>query len=470
MANFPVGKVNGSTLAPEDWNQIGGLNNAINSTTQTASAGDLTQIGKSMAEYGAGNFYTDSGAADAYVLTPIDSMQSPANYFDGMQVRFRAANPSTGSSTVNVNGMGVVDIKQTNGITDIGLNDITTSGTVLEYDSNNGVFILTNDLIQSDNKIINGNFQITQRGTSFTAVTDGDYTLDRWVYNKSGTMVHTISQDSDIPTVTEAGRYIGNSLKIDCTTADATIGAGDFASIEQKIQGYDYQSLAQKQFTVSVWVKATKTGDYCVGFGNSGQDRSYIKEFTINASNTWEEKIFTVEASPSAGTWDYTDGIGLSVKFMLACGTTYQTTADTWQTGDFFGTANQVNACDNTANDFFIAGVEIVPGSTKGVITRRMYQEELALCSQFYTSSQANSGTNLDEFYILPVGSGTQVQRQTIAFSTLMAGTPTITTNVTGGSGLVDSVEEATTRGFRLGFSGATNDYVEYTWTADAEI
>ena len=85
------------------------------------------------------------------------------------------------------------------------------------------------------NIIINGDMSIAQRGTSFAAVNDDDYTLDRFKYDISGTDVYqfTISQDTDVPT----GQGFAKSMKFDCTTADASLDADNFAIIHTKIEG-----------------------------------------------------------------------------------------------------------------------------------------------------------------------------------------------------------------------------------------
>ena len=64
------------------------------------------------------------------------------------------------------------------------------------------------------NLIINGDMQIAQRGPSFVAATNGQYTLDRNQYLKNGAMVHTISQDTDVPTFAQAGYLFKNSLRL----------------------------------------------------------------------------------------------------------------------------------------------------------------------------------------------------------------------------------------------------------------
>lgn len=240
------------------------------------------------------------------------------------------------------------------------------------------------DLQPNRNAIINGDFNIWQRGFSFTSVASGTYTADRWVYSKDGTMVHDITRSTDTPTVAQAGRLFLSSLKIDCQTAQASIGATNFASIKQIIEGYNFLPLAQKAMTLSFWVKATKTGIYNASLRNLGNDRSYVFDIAINTSSTWEQKIITIPASPSAGTWDYANNAGLSLTIHLACGTTFQGTANAWLTGNFAATANQVNACDSTSNDFFITGVQLEAGSVATPFEYRTIQQELSLCERYF--------------------------------------------------------------------------------------
>jgi hypothetical protein len=68
-------------------------------------------------------------------------MQSAAAYFDGMEIRFRAANASTTASTVNVNSLGVKNIKQADGVTDITTEISTTADSILRFDNANDCFI-----------------------------------------------------------------------------------------------------------------------------------------------------------------------------------------------------------------------------------------------------------------------------------------------------------------------------------------
>ena len=106
-------KITGSTLTATEWNELPTeVQNVIVALNITLSSSDLNQLGKGIAGYVAnGNFYIDSGIADAYVVSTIGSKQSPPQYTDGMEVIFIAGNRNlTASPTVNVAALGVKSI------------------------------------------------------------------------------------------------------------------------------------------------------------------------------------------------------------------------------------------------------------------------------------------------------------------------------------------------------------------------
>lgn len=148
MENIPT-KNTGDSLTAAEFNQIPDeLENAITNTGITLSSGDLSQLSKAIANYTAsGDFYTDTGAADAYVLSVIASKQGPTSYATGTRVRFIVGNTNTGASTINVNTIGVKNIK-TNAGTDPAAGDLTAGAIIeLEYDGTNFVLNVTTRLI-----------------------------------------------------------------------------------------------------------------------------------------------------------------------------------------------------------------------------------------------------------------------------------------------------------------------------------
>lgn len=109
-------KVTGGTLTAAEWNEVPSeIQNVIEGLGITLSGADLNQLGKAISGYVAnGDFYTDSGIVNAYVLTTIGSKQSPTAYTDGMRVSFIPGNTSTGATTVNVAGLGVKSVQTEN--------------------------------------------------------------------------------------------------------------------------------------------------------------------------------------------------------------------------------------------------------------------------------------------------------------------------------------------------------------------
>jgi hypothetical protein len=314
------------------------------------------------------------------------------------------------------------------------------------------------------NALINGDFSYFQRNTSFAAIADSTYTADRWMYRKTGTMVHTVSRSSDVPS-SAFGIY---SLLSDCTTAQVSIGANDYTLISQRIEGNILRSFKNKKVVLSFWVKSTKTGTFCISIRNATDTRSLIKEYTISASNTWEKKIVRFQHD-SFGTWDYANGIGLKLGFVLACGSNLRASANSWQSGNFIATSNQVNACDNIVNNFWLTDAclqEDNEGQTREPEFRlagRDIFEELQLCQRYYEVGMvASSGTAASTF-----------SRWWSSYKTEKRIVPVVTyTIITGQNASAPSVVDVNTVFGAAGRSTGENihDWTAWTFRADAEL
>lgn len=240
------------------------------------------------------------------------------------------------------------------------------------------------------NYLINGDMRISQRGTSFASIATGTYFIDRFEYTKAGAMVHTASRDTDVPTAAQAGYLFQNSLRLNLTTPDTTIASTDLCLIRQKVEGYNWANLAQKPFTLSFWVKATLPGTYCIAVNNTGVDRSFVAEYSIDAANTWEKKVINITASPSDGTWNYSTGIGLYVHWTVAAGTDFQAGTGSWTTGNKLSTVNQINGVNTGATDFKLTGVMLSEGhltDPEFVTFAKDFEGELSACQRYYEKS-----------------------------------------------------------------------------------
>lgn len=270
------------------------------------------------------------------------------------------------------------------------------------------------------NLIINGAMAVSQRGTTFTSVANAAYTLDRFTWYDTGAGVVDISQATDTPN----GNF-KNSLKVDVTTADSSLAAGDLYAIIQNIEGTVSSHLGwgtsdAKNVTLSFWVKSPKTGTHSVAVQNSAQNRSRSEEFTVSAANTWEYKVVSFVGDTS-GTWLTTTGVGIRLAFPLAAGSTFTQAAGSWGTGNIYASPNQVNCMDDAANNFYITGVQLEVGDATD-FEHRSYADELERCKRYFQRAEYDIYSCYGAIY-------NYVQW---FFNPEMRATPTISGNVNG--------------------------------------
>jgi len=213
-------------------------------------------------------------------------------------------------------------------------------------------------------------------GTTFVSPATATTILDGVAYKKAGAGVVTISQDTDVPTLAQAGVYTAYSLTIAPTTADASIASSDFYGLEVTIPGSDVSFLGfgqtgAKNIVISFWRKETITGNYFVSVENSAQNRSYVAAYTMNAADTWEKKFVTIPGD-TTGTWLYTPtSDGLKLEFPISAGDDYQTTVDTWTAGNLrVGTGTRANAMSSTSNRSKFALFQVEEGVYPSVFDR----------------------------------------------------------------------------------------------------
>ena len=261
----------------------------------------------------------------------------------------------------------------------------------------------------SKNLLINGGFQIFQRASAATTVSTGQYqTADRWRLYESTDGSYTTERSTDTPSGT------GYSLKAVVTTADTSIAATQYASIEQYIEAQNCQHLAYgtsgaKALTLSFYVKSSKTGIYTITlYKPDTTGYIYTKEYTINAANTWEKKEITI--TPTAGSTSFItssggaiandNGIGLALGFNLAWGSNFSGgTSDVWSaTIANYSTTNAVNWMDTVGNTFLIAEAQLEVNDTSTDFEFENYATTLAKCQRYFYNFQpagtVNSGGN----------------------------------------------------------------------------
>ena len=352
-----------------------------------------------------------------------------------------------------------------------------------------------NAIANVENPIINGLFNVWQNGTTFPAVANDAYTADCWAWSTVGAGVVTISRSTNVPTVAQAGVLLNYSLEVDVTTADAALAASDLYAFYTRIEGYNWRHFAQRPFIVSFWVRDTKTGVHAISFANSNADRTYLATYTINVADTWEYKTVAVSASPSAGTWDYTNGIGLSIRFNLGAGSNFDGTGteNTWTSSNHYSNASTVNSMDSATNFFRIVGVKLELSAATPV-QFRPFQRELALCERYFqksflydTAPAQSPGISTGEFiYTASVAGASSQYAPNVLFGARMRAAPTITTynpaaanaqvrNLTDATDLsATTIYNNTETGFLVYATGtagtAAGERLGVHWTAAAQL
>jgi hypothetical protein len=253
----------------------------------------------------------------------------------------------------------------------------------------------------------NGNMEVAQRGTSTTGLTNGSsgyHTVDRWKWHENGSpsSVWTMTQE----TLTSGNAYadgFNNALKIDCTTAQGSLGAGDTLHIEQRFEKQDLGAFKKgtanaQKFTFGFWVKATKTGTNIIELQDQGNDRAVSATYTISTTDTWEHKVVSFPAD-TTGNFGTGSDLGLIVRFYIYAGANYTSGSlqTAWGSSDTTKRANgQVNNADSTSNNWYITGVQLEVGeftsSTIPPFKHESFGENLARCQRYYYKFAAADG------------------------------------------------------------------------------
>ena len=239
------------------------------------------------------------------------------------------------------------------------------------------------------NIIINGDMSIAQRGTSTASITSGNTypCVDRFGFEPNTMGTWTVSQDTDVP----SGQGFAKSLKIDCTTADASPAASDYIQLQTKFEGQNLQYLKKgtssaESLTLSFWVKSNKTGTYIAELRDVDNDRIISKSYTINSASTWEKKTITY-AGDTTGAFDNDNARSLDLRFWLGAGTDFTsgTLATSWESRTNANRAvGQVNLADDTANEWYITGVQLEAGTSSSDFEFLPYDVNLQRCQRYY--------------------------------------------------------------------------------------
>jgi len=217
-----------------------------------------------------------------------------------------------------------------------------------------------NYAIGRKNLLINGQFDIWQRGTTFANQGGGNtgYKADRWrIYSASGSVITCTRESFNVGQNKVPGnpRYM---LRLS-NVPDANTS---WMEIEQRVE--DVTRFSDRWITISFWIRANQPqygNDYLsvkLNFGSGGSSDMQFGHTTFDISTEWERKVFTYYCPTISG-----KTVGSSSFLEMKTLQASATQADTY---------------------YDVANFQMEYGRQATPIEQRSYQEELALCQRYY--------------------------------------------------------------------------------------
>ena len=285
------------------------------------------------------------------------------------------------------------------------------------------------------NIIINGDYNIYQRTQQATGLGNGaSYpTADRWVLNgdTAGRLTMTAGT-ADAP----AESNVTVSCKLDCTTADTSIGASEYCLLQQRIEGQNLQHVKKgtsgaRQLTASFWVKGNASATYVLELYDADNTRQVSKSFSVTSS--WSKVELTFPAD-TTGAFDNDNNVSIYFQIWIHGGSTYTggTLSETWTSVTEANRAAGISSFfSSTSNEFYITAVQLEVGDAATEFEYITKQEALMLCYRYYYKMEDQSSPMYGTTY-----NGNTADRGFVFWSTPvpMNHTPTTTQTVAGGT------------------------------------
>ena len=240
---------------------------------------------------------------------------------------------------------------------------------------------------QGKNVVINGAMTVAQRGTSATGLGGGTTainTVDRWSITPSSTDGRlTMTQQGNAPS------GFAKSIKLDCTTADTSIAAGEILLLSTQLEGQDLQRFAKgtsdaKQFAVSFYVKGNAAATYVAELYDHDNSRQVSRTFAVTSS--WN-RISIIFPADTTGAFDADANGSMTFQIWLHAGSTYSggTLNTTWNSVTQANRAVGISSFfDSTDREFFITGVQIEEGPVVTDFEHRTVSDELIRCQRYF--------------------------------------------------------------------------------------
>ena len=239
----------------------------------------------------------------------------------------------------------------------------------------------------SKNMVTNGAMNVAQRSTSVTGIgaSDGYFTVDRFKIDVDAASAGrlTMSQHSDGPS------GFANCIKLDCTTADTSIAAGERLILRHIIEGQDLQQLKKgtsdaKSFTISFYVKGNAAATYSLSLYDGDNGRTISQTFSVTTS--WN-RIELTFAGDTTGAFGDDNGASLYLDIFLHAGSSYTsgTLGTSWAANNNATRAVGISSFfDSTNREFFITGYQMEANDNATDFEYENYGTTLSKCQRYF--------------------------------------------------------------------------------------
>ena len=230
-----------------------------------------------------------------------------------------------------------------------------------------------------DNRIINGDMRINQRGITNSAVLG--YTVDRWAYLASQPAKGNWgTAGSGVPAFPYA-------LLLGSTSSYASL-ATDYFVFQQYIEAdmvsdFAWGTASAQPVTLSFWASCGLAGTFSGSVQNTNGTRSYPFTYMLPVG-TWTKIAITIPGD-TAGTWTLNgNGRGLAITFDLGCGANSRGPAGAWAASNYLGATGSVSIVANNGANFAFTGVKLEIGSVATPYNRQSLAKSMADCQRYY--------------------------------------------------------------------------------------
>jgi hypothetical protein len=286
-----------------------------------------------------------------------------------------------------LDGTGTGDMQAANNLSEL---------TATAPTARKNVYAAPFDALAYNGMQINGSMEVSQElGTS--GKSGIGWICDGWRQTMSGTMVQF-----GATVAFEMVPGFPQTLFSTTTTAQPSLGAGDYAYVFQVIEGYRVSRLGwgtagAQPITLGFWTAHARAGTYSVVVKNEASTRAYATTYTQSVAGVMQYNTVTIPGCTD-GTWIKTDTAGMAVLFTVAAaagGTYTAPTNNSWLTSNYISALGQINGVAATSDVFRITGVVVLPGieapsAARSPLIMRPYDQELLTCRRYYAKYAAN--------------------------------------------------------------------------------